>query len=145
MVDTRDVDGYVIFWLLYMLLCAYIVLSLIVALVLDHFAGSFQNAACLLSERDYERLRESWGKVDPRASGEIPMKLLPALRLCPYFVFSLLFCWMVCFLTLRPSFGVFTFIHIYTLLSVQRWSAARCPRDHDAVTDAGADVDPRCP
>ena len=59
------------------MLCAFILLNLVIAVILDNFQASTENEEMVVASGHLMQFVEQWGKLDPFATNYIPtVKLL---------------------------------------------------------------------
>lgn len=67
----------VFFFVSFVMLCAFVLLNLVIAVILDNFQASTENEEMPVASGHLLRFVELWGKLDPFATNFIPtVKLL---------------------------------------------------------------------
>ena len=67
----------VVYFITFVMLCAFVLLNLVIAVILDNFQASTESEEMPVASGHLLRYVESWGKLDPFATNYIPtVKLL---------------------------------------------------------------------
>ena len=76
---TPDVGVTVFYFVSFILLCGFVMLNLVIAVILDNFESYSQSFALPVSEEDFGEFAEEWSKIDRRASYYMKYDRLPEL------------------------------------------------------------------
>ena len=69
----------VAYFCLFILLCAFVMLNLVIAVILDNFQSTSKDFECPVSKHDMENFVEVWSRLDPKATYYIPATKLERL------------------------------------------------------------------
>ena len=73
--------GGLLFFVSFMLIAAFVVLNLVVAVILENFSSLGSMRPDLVSKDDIETFKETWAEFDPDSTLKVPSKVLPDLVL----------------------------------------------------------------
>jgi voltage-dependent calcium channel L type alpha-1D len=73
--------GGLLFFVSFMLIAAFVVLNLVVAVILENFSSLGNMRPDLVSKDDIETFKEAWAEFDPDSTLKVPAKVLPDLVL----------------------------------------------------------------
>uniref|UniRef100_A0A7S0CQF9 Voltage-gated ion channel superfamily n=1 Tax=Micromonas pusilla TaxID=38833 RepID=A0A7S0CQF9_MICPS len=76
---TPNVGVTVFYFVSFILLCGFVMLNLVIAVILDNFESYSQSFALPVSEEDFGEFAEEWSKIDRRASYYMKYEKLPEL------------------------------------------------------------------
>jgi hypothetical protein len=76
---TPDVGVTVFYFVSFILLCGFVMLNLVIAVILDNFESYSQSFALPVSDEDFGEFVEEWSKIDRRASYYVKYDRLPEL------------------------------------------------------------------
>jgi hypothetical protein len=76
---TPDVGVTVFYFVSFILLCGFVMLNLVIAVILDNFESYSQSFALPVSDEDFGAFVEEWSKIDRRASYYVKYDRLPEL------------------------------------------------------------------
>ena len=69
--------GAIIFFCFFCILCAFVMLNLVIAVILDNFQNNSKTAELGVSKEDMMHFTDVWMRLDPRATYYIPAESLP--------------------------------------------------------------------
>lgn len=72
-------EGTVIFFIVFVLLCAFVMLNLVIAVILDNFESFNQSDSLPVSESDLSEFAHEWGRLDMFSTYYIKVSQLPKL------------------------------------------------------------------
>ena len=69
--------GAIIFFCFFCILCAFVMLNLVIAVILDNFQNNSKTSELGVSKEDMMHFTDVWMRLDPRATYYIPAEKLP--------------------------------------------------------------------